>query len=99
MSLLDEDLIELSDVPAMLPKASRKGGRHRCTVGRWVRQGVRGVKLETVPIGGRDVTSKQAVRRFLDRVAAARGRAPAALAAAEENALDCTNAELAAAGW
>jgi hypothetical protein len=38
------------------------------TVWRWAREGVRGVTLETVRVGGRRFTSAEAVRRFIDRL-------------------------------
>ncbi len=39
---------------------------HRNTVGGYVRDGVRGVKLETFQQGGRRYTTRAAVRRFLE---------------------------------
>ncbi|MCR9211960.1 MAG: DUF1580 domain-containing protein [bacterium] len=37
------------------------------TAWRWANRGVKGVKLETVSIGGKRLTSVQAVTRFLKR--------------------------------
>lgn len=52
-------LIEaLQDIP---------GQPHLSTVIRWSRQGVGGVKLETLLIGGRRFTSREAVTRFIER--------------------------------
>lgn len=64
---LDEDLVPLSDVPMRLP---RMNGRrvHEATIYSWAQRGLRGVKLETLRIGGRHVTSKQALERFFRRL-------------------------------
>jgi hypothetical protein len=40
---------------------------------RWSTLGVRGVKLETILVGGRRCTTAQAVQRFIARVTAAAG--------------------------
>jgi hypothetical protein len=59
-----EDPITLADVPDLLPAI---GGKKVSvyTVGRWASIGVRGVRLEVHRIGGRVLTSRQAVERFL----------------------------------
>ena len=58
--LLEESLIDLTEATKCFPvKISR------ATLERWVRRGVRGVRLETVRIGNRRFTSEQAIRRFL----------------------------------
>ncbi len=60
LRLLAEDVIRLSEVSAELP-----GRVDVSTVWRWAQRGVRGVKLETVTIGGKRMTSRQAVSRFI----------------------------------
>lgn len=45
---------------------------HLSTVHRWRLRGVAGVKLETVLIGGRRYTSREALQRFFARSTAAR---------------------------
>lgn len=55
-----ERLLRLSEVPAEVP-----GQPHPSTVVRWWRVGVRGVKLETILIGGRRFTSVEAIERFI----------------------------------
>ena len=53
------------------------GKPHISTLHRWRLRGVRGVKLETVLIGGRRFTSDEALSRFFARTtAAADGRVP-----------------------
>lgn len=48
-----------------------RGGVHVSTLHRWHLRGCRGVRLETVLIGGRRYTSKEALQRFFARVTAA----------------------------
>lgn len=60
LRVLSEDVISMS-------KAARLLGRHVATVHRYRTRGVDGTKLETCRIGGRFVTSTQAVTRFLDQ--------------------------------
>lgn len=61
--------ITLVQAAQTLPKIN---GKKPCavTVWRWARKGVRGVKLETEQIGGRLVTTAEAVERFLAKVSA-----------------------------
>lgn len=90
VTLLDEELIPVQDLPARLPP-SRSGRRlHRAAVWRWVTDGLKGpdggrVRLEALRMGRRWVTSKQAVARFFRRLSGAEpgsGGSPAAPAPA-----------------
>ena len=62
-------LISLSEAAAALPR--RRGGRqvHVTTVYRWAGEGLRGVRLETVQVGGTKCTSREALARFYARLA------------------------------
>lgn len=60
-----ERTISLTEAAKSLP-----GRPHVSTLWRWVREGRRGVRLETVAVGGRRFTSREALRRFVDRVSA-----------------------------
>lgn len=60
LNLLTEDIIQLREVPAELPRRVDIS-----TVWRWAERGVGGVKLETVRIGGKKMTSRQALSRFI----------------------------------
>lgn len=64
LKLLAEDLKQFKEVPPMLQKRVNVS-----TVWRWANRGVKGVKLETVSVGGKKLTSTQAVTRFLERIA------------------------------
>jgi hypothetical protein len=57
-----EDLLSFGKAASAIP------GRERVSLGtlhRWRLKGVRGVRLETVLIGGQRFTSRQAIERFL----------------------------------
>ena len=54
-----EHLRTLSEAARLLP-----GRPHVSTLHRWARRGVKGVRLDTVRIGGRRYTSIEAVQRF-----------------------------------
>lgn len=58
--LLAEDIRSLSQAAAEIPSQP-----HFSTVLRWSQRGINDVRLETYKIGGRLITSRQAVDRFL----------------------------------
>ncbi len=62
MRLLTEDLIGMKEVPPTLPTRV-----HIATVWRWANRGIRGVKLETIRLGGKTLTSQQALTRFIEQ--------------------------------
>jgi hypothetical protein len=71
IDLANESLMSLSQAAATLP-AGRQGKRvHPGTVLRWILRGVRTpagtVQLEGVRLGGRWLTSREALQRFADR--------------------------------
>lgn len=67
-----EQLIPFRDAPKHIP-----GRPHAATCHRWRLVGVRGVKLETIKVGSKRFTSKEAIRRFSEQTtAAADGVAP-----------------------
>jgi len=60
-----ENLIPLSEARDHVPP--RRGHKvHRATLFRWAQRGLRGIKLETVKIGGARFTSLEALERFYD---------------------------------
>jgi hypothetical protein len=66
--LFDEDLLTFSEAAKALPRIN--GSRpHASTIWRWAKRGLDGVKLETRRVGGRAVTSKQALERFTEALA------------------------------
>ncbi|HUY35471.1 MAG TPA: DUF1580 domain-containing protein [Pirellulales bacterium] len=73
MDLLNEETIDLAAVARSLP-----GKPHPATVWRWYRNGLRGQRLETIVVGGRRYTSREALARFVAATTAAREADPAA---------------------
>ena len=63
-----ETVLSLTDAAARLPR--RRGGKrvNVATLYRWASNGCRGVRLETIQIGGTRCTSMQALQRFFDRL-------------------------------
>ncbi len=72
-----------------------------CTAWRWAQRGIGNVRLETVVVVGRRMTSVEAVVRFLSSVTAARDVAPAPVVRspmARQKAIDAAERELSDAG-
>lgn len=71
--LLTETLVFFAEVADGFPT---RGGRrlHVGTLNRWRHPGVAGVRLEAVRVGGRWLTSWEAVDRFVSASSAARSR-------------------------
>ena len=63
-----EQIVPLADAAKLLPWKPHIGTLHR-----WRLRGIRGVKLETIRIGGRTFTSKAALRRFIAGTTASTG--------------------------
>ncbi len=68
--------IPLDQIPA--EHIPGRGGNpvHQVTLSLWYRRGIRGVKLETILIGGRRATSLEALNRFYQAVSQARSSHP-----------------------
>lgn len=64
MHLLTEDLLGMNEVPPILQKRVNVS-----TVWRWTNRGIKGVKLETIKLGGKTLTSQQALTRFIEKTA------------------------------
>lgn len=62
-----ETLLTLADAAKELP---RRGGRkiHMSTVWRWANRGLKGIKLESIQLGGSTWTSREALQRYADRL-------------------------------
>jgi len=67
-----EDLMPVSGVPKILTTRP-----HVSSCWRWVYVGVRGIRLETVIVGGRRYTSREAVDRFVSQTTASADGRPA----------------------
>jgi hypothetical protein len=71
IDLLRENSISLTEAAGLVPPGRRGRPTHLSTLLRWIKPGVRGVRLEAVRLGGRWVTSREALQRFADRLTAA----------------------------
>jgi len=66
-----ENPIPLTQVPKVirwLPRRRRGRKLNIATVFRWAQRGLRGVRLETISIGGTKCTSEEALKRFFARL-------------------------------
>jgi len=70
IDLAKEELITLKDICQVLPRRRRGRKPAFSTVWRWSLHGVRGVKLETLRVGGTLCTSREAVQRFFEQLSA-----------------------------
>lgn len=67
IDLYSETVISLRDAAKSLP--GRNGRKvHISTLYRWTTRGLKGVRLETVHVGGIVCTSQEALQRFCDRL-------------------------------
>jgi hypothetical protein len=92
----------LSDTPKHVP-VRRNGKRlHIATAFRWAKDGVRGVKLETIRVGGTLCTSVEALQRFFEKLSATDTGHAGAIALRSPNArakaIDKADRELARLG-
>jgi Protein of unknown function (DUF1580) len=62
IDLEHESLLTLAEASALLP-----GRPSLCAIWRWRTKGVRGRRLETVIIGGKPYTSREALARFAEQ--------------------------------
>jgi len=71
-----EKPVPIDEIPAEHIPGRRGKPVHQVTLSLWYRRGIRGVKLETILIGGRRCTSLEALNRFYQNVSAARSTHP-----------------------
>jgi hypothetical protein len=70
---LSEQVISLSEAAKSLP-ARRAGKRpHVSCIYRWTVSGCKGIKLESLQVGGTRCTSREALARFFERLSQATG--------------------------
>ena len=68
INLTSESVLSLTEAAKALPR--RRAGKrpHVATLYRWASRGLRGVKLETLQVGGTLCTSTEALQRFFERL-------------------------------
>ena len=64
IDLTAEQLIPIRDVPKRLPPRTSGKRLHISAVYRWIQRGVRGVRLESIKLGGTTYTTVEALQRF-----------------------------------
>ncbi|MBK8270389.1 MAG: DUF1580 domain-containing protein [Planctomycetes bacterium] len=64
IDLFIENVLTLQDAAATLPRRRRGARPHVATLFRWASAGCRGVRLETIQVGGTKCTSTEALSRF-----------------------------------
>ena len=96
-----ETLLALADVPSLIPIRRGKKRPHVSCIYRWCTRGLRGVKLESIQVGGTCCTSREALQRFFERLTAVRDgdAAPQRTVGQRRTAVDRANTELEKAGW
>lgn len=88
-----ENLLTLQNAAAskLLPKRRGDSRPHVTTLYRWAQRGIRGVRLETLKVGGTLCTSTEALQRFFNQLS------DGSLAATEDRGADVQRAERACA--
>lgn len=98
IDLLKESVVTLADAAKHLPRR-RSGKRpHVSCLYRWVQTGIRGIRLETIRVGGTLCTSTEAVQRFCDRLTAGTTTPPARPSPNRRHQIAKAEKELADAG-
>lgn len=64
IDLKSEAALSLAQAAKLIPPTRQGKPVHVSTLVRWILHGVRGIKLEAARIGGRWVTSHEAIERF-----------------------------------
>ena len=67
--LCDEEVLSFTEASKILPKVNGRRP-HASTIWRWARKGCQGVRLEVRRLGGRFLTSREALERFSERLGA-----------------------------
>jgi hypothetical protein len=63
--ILDEQFVTLENACKFIPGLRPGKNVNRSTIYRWSDSGVRGVRLETIQVGGRRMTTHEAIKRFI----------------------------------
>ena len=70
IDIRNEELMSLAEAAATMPCGRKERSPDVKTLYAWTKNGCRGVVLESVQIGGRRCTSKEAICRFVDSLTA-----------------------------
>lgn len=67
-ALLGEELVPLSQATKWVPARRGAARTHPSTLFRWATEGLHGVRLEVLQVGGSRCTSREALHRFFKRL-------------------------------
>lgn len=95
--MIDTKHEELLTIPQAAKEVPPVGISIACAW-RWALHGTRGRRLDSVVIGGRRYTSKQAIERFLNHSHSTESTTPSSNSASREKAIAKAEAELSAMG-
>lgn len=98
IDVINGDLISLAEAAKILPKRRGKSV-HLNTIHRWTRQGIRGVILETIRIGGSVYTTANAVQAFCDRLSQPKRTSGVLMSPDRRRAYELARAQLRAEGF
>jgi Protein of unknown function (DUF1580) len=94
IDVANETIITLGEACRAVPPH----GVSTATMARWIQRGVRGARLETVIIGGRRFTSREAIARFISEQNTTATPTPVVTPAQRERQAKAAQIELSRAG-
>lgn len=72
-----EKLLSFTEAASLIPKSPAGKKCNLVTIYRWSNQGLRGIRLEFICVGGGRCTSREALQRFFDALTAKANGQPA----------------------
>lgn len=98
IELTSERVMTLAQATKHLPRRRRGKKPHASTIYRWAMNGVHGVRLEVIRVGGSLCTSLEALQRFCERCTDPSNRPPSSTSKSREREIKKAERELDAAG-
>ena len=98
VDLTSEEIVTLREVVRILPRQPNGKALHISTLYRWCSRGLRGVQLESLRLGGRVVTSIEALQRFAERCSTAESTAGSSTTQRRKREIERAEAALNKAG-
>ncbi len=68
IDLATEEIISLAEACSLVPGSSPGKRLHISTIYRWTETGARGVKLQTVQVGGKRCTTRAFINQFIEEL-------------------------------
>ena len=98
IDLSSETVMTLGQATKHLPRRRQGKKPHTSTIYRWAMNGVQGVRLEVIRVGGTLCTSLEALQRFCERCTDPSSRQPSSTSKSREREIKEAQRELDAAG-